>query len=204
MKEINIIIVVFLLLACKEQKNDKKIVKCPNTTVVTHDNFNIRFCLPEYLESYRKDSLFEGHEPNSRTDYDYSLLSNPTIYSGFMKPIKYKDFLYINFCISVDEDDSANHLLPKKDKYLKFLIEKKESLFPIEIVDSSYIEKDDCFVYALEWMSPENQYHFEHIYFFKNSKYAFSFLFEVRNNKNDNEKYQMDAKKLMQSIEIKK
>ncbi|MBL4575406.1 MAG: hypothetical protein JKY51_04805 [Opitutaceae bacterium] len=178
MKKISIIILAVSLLSCKEQGNREEVINCSNTTVIVHDDIRISFCLPEYLSRYRIDTLYEA-----QTEYNYSLISNPLTDNGFMKPIKYEDSLYINFRIMVDGDDSNRHLLPQKRKYLPFLIEKKEPYSPIKILDSSYAEKENAFVYNLEWMclKEHDQYEYEKIYFMKKGKYAFSFLFHVRN-----------------------
>ena len=202
MKEINIIIIVFLLLACKEQKGNKEIIKCPNTTVVTHDNFNIRFCLPEYLESYRKDSLFEGYSIGTRTDYNYSLSSNPISGNGFTRTIKYENAPFVNLCVSVDEDAITNKQLKKGEDFIKEMIGKKGHILPIELLDTSYTESEDFYNYQMEWKRNDFEYHYDNLFYVKENGNIISFSFETMND--SQKKYRIDAKKLMQSIEIKK
>lgn len=206
MKKINIIIVVFLLLACKEQKNDKKIIKCPNTTVVTHDNFNVRFCLPEYLKSVWVDTVFTGYEPGMRIDYNYSMLDNPIIgNSDWATQMKYEDSLFINFKVIIDKDDYYRDQLPQKEKYLPFLIGKRRFSDNVEIIDSAYTETNEFYIYDVEWSPKSSTYICEKVFFMKDGNYLFGLEYKVMNNKKEIlKKYQSDAKKLMQSVEIKK
>jgi len=200
-KVLIIIYSLIILSSCKF--NGEKANYCHNPTVVSNNNAKVSFCLPNYLKNLWIDSVFTGYEPNMKIQYNYSLNSNPNSYSSeYYTPILHEDSLYVNTSVSIVKDDGSFKLLPKGNKYLTLLIKKTKGMPQVRMLNTFYKETNKFYVYEVEYSPSKSSYINEKIFFTKNDKYSFTIEFKVLNSKDGRLKYQEDAKKLMQSIQI--
>jgi len=185
-------------MSCNGDEKELSLL-CSDSKTIKHNDFKINFCLPEYLNL---DSIPKGYQDGRwMTTYDYSFPHQPTrtpIWKGT------SDSLYINFRITIHEEENLFVFSEYKGDFLNDqMIAKKRAEAPIVVIDSFIETKYNFHIFTLESFFWKNRnYNFERVYLIDNSKYFISFLFEVRNNPDDEEKYRAEALKLMNSIKI--